>query len=81
MRSLLAEVRNPVLGLPAIKKLQALPQDQRDLIADLLRELSLDAHGRAHKAWAKSKGPMAAYWKAVEVYAKHVRAAMRRGLS
>ena len=79
MRSSLAETRNPVLTLPAMRKLQALPADQRGLLVELLNELSQDAGSRAQKSWAKSKGPMAAYWKAVEVYSKHIRAAVRRG--
>lgn len=72
-RSKKAEVRNPLIGLPASRRIKELPSDARAAIAELLTELASDAAIRAEKAWAKSKGPMAAYWKAVAVYAKHAR--------
>jgi hypothetical protein len=46
-------------------------------LAALLTEMAQDEACRADKAWSKSKGPMAAYWKAVSVYAKHVRVLCR----
>lgn len=72
-RSSRREVRNPVLALPSVKRLQALPDDQRQIIADLLADVVTDARGRAQQSWLKNKGPMAAYWKAVGAYAEHVR--------
>jgi hypothetical protein len=79
-RSAQAEVRNPVLALAATAKLQALPADQRALLAELLEELAQDAHQRAEEAWRRRKGPMAAYWRAVGVYGRHTGRAIRRGL-
>jgi len=80
LRSSRAEVRNPILMLPSMQKLMSLPAGERLEIAGLLDELSKDAGERAQKSWRQNKGPMAAYWKAVSVYAKHIRAALRRGV-
>lgn len=70
-RSLRPDVRNPLVNMPAARLIQALPKDARDAVRQLMREISVDANGRAQKCWAKSKAPMAAYWKAVSVYALH----------
>lgn len=71
------EVRNPVLALPSMKAMQALPKESRLALVAVLDDLAKDAAGRAEKSWRQNKGPMAAYWKAVSVYAKHTRAAVR----
>lgn len=76
-RSARREVRNPVLGLPAIAKLQALPPDARVAVEELLADVTADARGRAQASWLKNKGPMAAYWKAVGAYSNHIRNAIR----
>lgn len=70
-RSARAEVRNPLLALPAARRIARLPEDQRAALAELLRDLAADAADRAEESWRKKKGPMAAYWKAASVYAKH----------
>lgn len=72
VRSLRAEVRNPILSLPSIDKLRNLSPEARDALEAILRDLSRDAAGRAQRAWVTNKGPMAAYWKSVGVYAKHI---------
>jgi hypothetical protein len=75
-----AEIRNPLLALPAAHRIKSLPVEMyRELreLAALLTEMAQDEACRADKAWSKSKGPMAAYWKAVSVYAKHVRVLCR----
>ena len=36
-----------------------------------------DAAVRAEQSWRKKKGPMAVYWKAVSVYAKHIGRALK----
>lgn len=64
-------VRNPLLGMPAIARLKALPARERELIGGLLRDLASDATERADRCWRRHKAPMAAYWKAVAVYARH----------
>jgi HEPN domain-containing protein len=68
-----AVIRNPLLALPAAHRIKSLPVEMRRELAALLTEMAQDAACRADKAWSKSKGPMAAYWKAVSVYAKHAR--------
>lgn len=71
-RSAKREVRNPILALPAARDIQALPAEQRRPLGILLRELAKQADDQAHDAWAKRKGIMAAYWRAVSTYAKHL---------
>lgn len=66
------EVRNPVLALPSAKKILNLPPEVRQPLGTLLRELADDAAGQAQRSWKSNKGIMAAYWKAVSVYAKHL---------
>lgn len=70
-RSARADVRNPVLALPAAKQIQALPDDARAALRALLLDIHRDAGARAQECWRKHKAPMAAYWKAVSVYAGH----------
>src|SRR3546814_11825526 len=71
-RSAEAAVRNPVLALPAAIKIRTALADQpelRSLFGQLFRELAEQADERAHDAWRKRKGLMAAYWRAVCTYA------------
>lgn len=70
-RSAQAIVRNPLLALPAATKLQALPVEAQAALKAALKEISADARVRAEKCWRTHKAPMAAYWKAVAVYANH----------
>ena len=72
-------IANPVLALPAAKALLALPDEPRLILAALLDDLARDARSRAEASWKSHKAPMAAYWKAVSVYAGHVRKALLRG--
>lgn len=76
-RSLRAEVRNPVLALPSAVKLKALSPEARAALAEVLAEIAADSRERAEKCWRTHKAPMAAYWKAVAVYAGHIRRAVR----
>lgn len=72
-RSNRAEVRNPILGLPAFVKLRdLLAPEQKVAVRALLYELCDDASARAEKAWRTRKAPMAVYWKAVAVYSRHI---------
>lgn len=77
-RSAEAEVRNPLLSLPAMQKIRALPAPARQALAELLVELHSDAERRAQVAWNRSKAPMAAYWKSVAVYTLHIHRALRK---
>ena len=63
---------NPLLKLPAGKALLALPKADRSRISSVMRDLRAEANSEAEKAWTRRKGPMAAYWRAVSTYARHV---------
>ncbi len=76
VRSLRTDVRNPLLALPAMQQLLELPVEQRAAMRALLREVAADARARAEKCWRTHKAPMAAYWKAVAVYAGHTARAL-----
>jgi hypothetical protein len=76
IRSHRPEVRNPLLSLPALQALQR-PPEMRDPLVHLLADLARDAGQRADDAWRRHKAPMAAYWKAVSVYARHAARAIR----
>jgi hypothetical protein len=43
----------------------------------LLLDIRQDAQVRAEKSWRSHKAPMAAYWKAVAVYAGHAARLLR----
>lgn len=66
------EVRNPVLLLPASRGILDLPIESRRPLGILLRQLADQAAEQAQISWKQNKGIMAAYWKAVSVYAKHL---------
>lgn len=70
---------NPLLKLPAAQRLLALPPEQREVIEALMRDLRRDADKLAEQSWKKRKGPMAAYWRAVATYARHVAHALSKG--
>ena len=77
MRSSRPDVRNPVLALPAAQGLLTLPAESRAALRALLNALADDASARAQKCWRTHKAPMAVYWKAVAVYARHIARAVR----
>jgi hypothetical protein len=82
-RSARREVRNPVLALPAAGAILELPAEQRRPLGILLRELAVQAERQAEDSWRRRKGIVAAYWRAVAIYAKHLARAIdpadRRG--
>lgn len=71
-------LRNPVLDLPASRRLETLPPEAKAALAAVLRELAVEANVLAETSWRKRKGPMAAYWRAVSTYAKHIGRAIER---
>lgn len=73
-RSSKAEVRNPLINLPAAQQILALPPESRQALAALLCDLASDVRFRAERSWRQSKAPMAAYWKSVSVYAGFISA-------
>ena len=70
---------NPLLRLPAGRALMTPPAEDRRRIAGVMRELRGQANEEAEKAWKRRKGPMAAYWRAVATYARHLAHALERG--
>jgi hypothetical protein len=71
MRSSRADVRNPLLALPSAADIAGLPDDAKAALKKVLLDIRADARTRAEKCWRQHKAPMAAYWKAVSVYAGH----------
>jgi hypothetical protein len=71
-RSTRAEVRNPVLALPAARILAAIDPDTRTVLALLLRDLQQDAWSKSRQSWDRRKAFTAAYWAAVATYAGHI---------
>jgi hypothetical protein len=69
---------NPLMKLPAMRQVMALPAEQRGPLEALMRELRADADRQAEESWRKRKGPMAAYWRAVSTYARHVAHALSK---
>lgn len=72
-----ADVRNPLLGLPAMQSLRTMPD--KHLLVALLHDIQRDARERAEHCWRRHKAPMAVYWKAVGVYAGHLARALNHG--
>lgn len=72
-----ADVRNPVLALPSAARLAGLSPALRAELRSLLLDLRGDAQTRAEDCWRRHKAPMAAYWKAVAVYAGHIARVLR----
>ncbi|MDN7703342.1 hypothetical protein R0290_07700 [Burkholderia semiarida] len=63
---------NPLLRLPAACALTTPPLESRKVLSAVLRALREQANAEAEIAWKRRKGPMAAYWRAVATYARHV---------
>lgn len=76
-RSNLAEVRNPVLGLPSAGRLAELSPLNRAALRGVMLDIRKDAAERAAECWRRHKAPMACYWKAVSVYSGHIARALR----
>lgn len=72
---------NPVLGLPAARRLLALSVPERRAVAAVLMDLRLEANVLAEASWRRKKGPMAAYHRAVSTYARHLAHVLRRGVA
>lgn len=71
-RSNRPDVRNPLLSLPAARRIGDLSDEARSALRVLLLEIRSDARLRADECWKRHKAPMAVYWKAVSVYAGHI---------
>lgn len=69
---------NPLLKLPAGQALLELPAADRQRIEAVMRQLRDQANREADNAWKRRKGPMAAYWRAVATYARHIAHALSK---
>jgi hypothetical protein len=72
-RSLRTDIRNPLLRLSCAKQFALLEPSSQKILRTLLSQLAADAKNKAQKSWSANKAPMAAYWKAVSVYAGHAK--------
>lgn len=63
---------NPLLTLPAGRKLAELDDESSRALEQICRELRAQANDQAETCWSRRKAPMAAYWRAVSTYARHV---------
>ena len=70
---------NPLLRLPAGRALLDLPAEDRARIEAVMRDLRDQANVEAETSWRRRKGPMAAYWRAVATYARHIAHALSTG--
>lgn len=77
-RSSRREVRNPILALPEVKAIMALPVEQREALAVLLKGVARAAREKGEHCWSTRKPPMAGYWASSAVVAKHIAHALRR---
>lgn len=71
MRSNRPDVRNPLLTLPEAVEMSNLPPEARDALQRALVAFSKACRGKAELCWRTHKPPMAAYWKAWAVNARH----------
>lgn len=78
-RSTRAEVRNPILALPAVAGLRALSPEARLALRAVLLDIQADARLRAENSWRSRKPPVATYWAACGVYAGHIARAIGPG--
>lgn len=77
-RSNRREVRNPILGLPEVQQIkEEMSSEERERLARILTIIAKDASDRAQRLWKSHKAPMAAYWKAKAVDARHLARAVR----
>lgn len=81
VRSQRAEVRNPLLAVPGVAEdIEALARDHPEAMA-ALRSIAMKCsrawHAKGEECWRRSKPPMAAYWRAWGVNARHLAALCR----
>lgn len=75
-RSSRPDVRNPLLALPSVQGMATLDRAALVAFVGVLKEIERDCREKADKCWRTHKAPMAAYWKANAVYARHLRVAL-----
>lgn len=79
MRSSRADVRNPLLAVPGVDEaLARLSPEARDGIREIAQLCSAAWRAKGEECWRRHKPPMAAYWKAWAVNARHLALLCRR---
>lgn len=74
--------KNPLMKLPAMRKLMALPPSpEKVLLEQLLREIRAMANDEAERSWRLRKAPMASYYRVVSTYARHIAHALRKSMT
>jgi hypothetical protein len=69
---------NPILELEAARAaIGELTQDERAKLAGILEAIGRAAERTAQEQWRRRKAPMAAYWFAKGVDARHIARALR----
>lgn len=68
---------NPCLRLDAVKEIFEISRDAQEALSLVLVDLHIDAKKRAENCWKKCKPPLAAYWKGVSVFARHLAQVIR----
>lgn len=63
---------NPLMCLPEAERLRSLPPEAASALCAFLRGLARRADELAELSWRRRKAPMAAYWRAVAVYCRHI---------
>ena len=71
-RSARPDVRNPLLRLPSAADVAALPPEARAALRALALDASKAWRALAEECWRRHKAPMAAYWRAWAVNARHL---------
>ena len=71
-RSNRPDVRNPLMKLPSAKDIAALPPEARAALRSLALEASKAWRALGDECWKRHKPPMAAYWRAWSVNARHL---------
>lgn len=71
-------IKNPILELEAARQaIAACTQAEREKFARILVAVGRDAERTAQEQWRRRKAPMAAYWFAKGVDARHIARALR----
>lgn len=77
-RSSRPEVRNPLLAIPEVQaEFASLSPEARKALENMLRAMSKVFHKKGDEAWARRKPPLASYYRANGVNARHLALAAR----
>lgn len=71
-------MKNPILSDPEIvSAFNSLDTESRKALKSFCAWLYEHSKKKADESWAKSKAPMAVYWKAVAAWAYHIKGAIK----